>query len=159
MNTPDWSKAPEGATHWDSECGIFCNGNGFFYADETYQKLAAKAHVGWGTSRYIPRPTQWRGPQDGLPPVGMVCQAMDVTTGEWENAEVIGRRRDKTVVALTDMFDKLMYCDELRPIQSDRDRAIEEIECAINEQGCILRDLVSSSDVAEALYNAGLRKT
>jgi len=53
----DWSKAPEGATHYDTQYDFFCNESGFYDSNEMYIK---DEQCGWGTDRYIPRPTTRR---------------------------------------------------------------------------------------------------
>lgn len=57
MTDIDWSKAPEGATHWDSDCDCFCCTDGYW--DDGDWNFDQKQEA-WGTSRYIPRPAQHR---------------------------------------------------------------------------------------------------
>jgi hypothetical protein len=162
VNTPDWSKAPEVATHWDKECDIFCDENGFWYSDGRYRKLLAGVHVKWGTSRYIPRHVQWRGPQDGLPPVGT---EVEIRSGkEWYKAKVIAHGTERNAhIAILQADDWIAVrgsdAEGVRPIQSDRDRAIEEmhkiaVDACGHEAGLIPR-----INIARALYDAGYRKT
>ena len=53
MSKPDWTTAPQGATHWDTEFDGFCIYTGWWYkgifVDVDY-------HDDWGTGRYIERP-------------------------------------------------------------------------------------------------------
>jgi hypothetical protein len=68
MNKPDWTKAPEGATHWDSEFDVFCDKNGFWDGRNQYYRLG---NYCWSKSKYIPRPEFVWGVD--LPPVGTKC--------------------------------------------------------------------------------------
>ena len=54
MIKPDWTKAPEEATHWDIKHGLFCNASGWWGEDGRY--IVQSGHNGWGTDRYTPRP-------------------------------------------------------------------------------------------------------
>jgi hypothetical protein len=159
VNTPDWSKAPEVATHWDKECDIFCDENGFWYSDGRYRKLLAGVHVKWGTSRYIPRHVQWRGPQDGLPPVGMEVWAKierKLFGSEVAMlAKVIATCGAWAWCSVDDAELHTVLIEKLAPIQSDRGRAIEEMLSLDASDG----RLTSRTDFCGALYDAGYRKT
>ena len=71
LGTPDWTIAPDKATHWDSGLRRFCNQYGFF---DITGDFGRRAPVSWGTDRYVERPTGWDG--TGLPPVGMECEVV-----------------------------------------------------------------------------------
>ena len=49
MGKPDWTKAHEDATHWDSHMGRFCNKVGYFEGTGELELL---------TDRYVERPTE-----------------------------------------------------------------------------------------------------
>jgi hypothetical protein len=52
----------------------------------------------WINSVTTPRPTpQWKGPQDGLPPVGTVCR---VTSHNYSEGTVVAHLRDEAQVVL-----------------------------------------------------------
>ena len=76
MSEIDWSKAPEGATHYDRDFGFFCNSEGFWSNYNEWHPVCRQGHYAWVSDRYIPRPTkqEWEG---GLPPVG------EVVTPDW----------------------------------------------------------------------------
>jgi hypothetical protein len=81
----DWSKAPEGATHYNKVFRYFCNKDGWWanagdFVDEPNQTR-------WGTDRYIPRPQSWK--EGELPPVGIECEAWCKYRGEWEYAKIV----------------------------------------------------------------------
>lgn len=90
ISYPNWDIAPEGATHYDRDCGVFCtskqwwsSGGGMVYS--------APNQDGWGTERYIQRePKPWSGPEDGLPPVGSVCEVENpLEDGQWCKVKIL----------------------------------------------------------------------
>jgi len=69
MSNPDWTEAPDQATHYDCIADVFCTVDGWWHKNQ-YVPVENKD---WGTDRYTPRPvesatTTWDG--TGLPPVG-----------------------------------------------------------------------------------------
>ena len=53
MRNPDWTEAPDQATHYDRIADLFCTVNGWWHKNE-YVPVENKD---WGTDRYTPRPT------------------------------------------------------------------------------------------------------
>jgi len=53
MSNPDWTEAPDQATHWDEIADVFCNVNGWWHKNQ-YVPVENKQ---WGTDRYTPRPS------------------------------------------------------------------------------------------------------
>lgn len=49
----DWTKAPEGATHWDTDAEGFC-ADGIWWCIDS--DLQGEHNDEWGSDRYIPRP-------------------------------------------------------------------------------------------------------
>lgn len=89
-------------------------------------------------STLIPRPTAWRGPEDGLPPVGTVCEyhgdsPAHLTFAQWrkgDRVEVIDHRRVALsllpiVFNLRDETATACLPSVLRPLKSDKERAVE----------------------------------
>ena len=75
MSNPDWTEAPEGATHWDCIADVFCTVDGWWHKN---QYVPVKNN-NWGTDRYTPRSaesatTTWNG--TGFPPVGTKCEGV-----------------------------------------------------------------------------------
>ena len=172
MSNIDWSKAPEGATHYansntllypwhNRDTKSFYNGDAHMWIEYTSEQSFEKAILG-----AIPRPTeqpQWNG--EGWPPVGSMVEVhnhegYEVIYGH----DVIGKavkllgivtRSTGTKVAVVE-YEEAAYCFRLScifPIKSERDRQIEAIES-------IVSSVAAGSDVepiAEALYNAGCR--
>lgn len=103
MEQIDWSKAPEGATHYLPR-GVAGN-NACWYIIRDNDMAVMRASVdndGWKwrpIDRYdrkhfipaaIPRPTTWNG--KGLPPVGTVCEYDAAAQGQppyWHTVEVV----------------------------------------------------------------------
>ena len=170
MSEIDWSKAPEGATHFDpsDDQGMpwmkFDNGRWYAFdggwlgplgADDEFIKDNAGAHC-------IPRPTQWRGPEDGLPPVGTVCEAdADTRPGGYEPCLVVWHDPAPDddchpVLALfksrhATKFDEPEWCSDFRPLKSDKDRAIDAAVAAT-----ILKDGPRIRAALSDIYDAGL---
>jgi len=75
MSNPDWTEAPDQATHYDCSADVFCNVNGWWNKNQ----YAPVENKDWGTDRYTPRPTEpaptaWDG--TGFPPVGTECEVV-----------------------------------------------------------------------------------
>lgn len=72
-----------------------------------------------------PDAKQWRGPQDGLPPVGTTCEYM--TLRRWNWCQVVAHDRGLAVVRTDSGHYHLrgLPADTFRPIHSDRERVIE----------------------------------
>lgn len=103
-------------------------------------------------------PPTWGG--EGLPPVGCECEVMYCE--KWQRCEIIAhfKQRASMVAAFTvdvgdgaKMFDAFVS-DCFRPIRSEEDKAVEEMEKVFREaESANLRGLM------RALYRAGYRKT
>ena len=76
MSKPDWTEAPEGATHWDTRGAVWCKHLCFWY----YGRWNYEVEIHDLTKdRHTPRPvepatTAWDG--TGLPPVGTECEVV-----------------------------------------------------------------------------------
>lgn len=172
MNTPDWSKAPIDATHYgNTSSGTVCyykireRGYQYMYEDEIYGYWRDGKNGEPSHKPIIPRPTQWQGPQDGLPPVGMVCE-YDDSSGSFRKGEVLCHIKGNIghTIALIQYpeggYDANSDPKRFRPIQSDRDRAIEEMFDIVCGKVTITKEQWSEAKpIAYALYDAGFRKT
>ncbi|MFU5504484.1 hypothetical protein ACM7V1_29335 [Pseudomonas aeruginosa] len=167
----DWSKAPEGATHWEPRSDKY---------REAWMKNAADKWFFWGSRReawieesgisaereatFEARPQEaWDG--KGLPPVGTVC--------EWHESDGWAYTESK-VAAYTD--DGLFVCMqkpgrrpevlridncEFRPIRTPEQIAAEEREKAISEMLYIYNGAywpMTSKQFCEILFDAGYRR-
>ena len=162
MSEIDWSKAPEGATHWGP--GVYVNW--YKKSDKDEWMFFDSGSVAWeedcnGTrwceANLIARPVQWRGPQDGLPPVGMEVEGD--CRGVRKNCKVVAIVNDVNGEWAIVQFDddwKVCRTFELLPIQSERDKTIAEIaEVLVQHE----REHGQYATVvaAAALYDAGCR--
>jgi hypothetical protein len=149
--TIDWSEAPEGATHYDPTVWYRKKGSAweYYYGGE------------WRTSdnepdyneRLTPLPVVvWRGPQDGLPPVGTEVEAESGYS--WKRGTVVARVWEAcfgdTAIIQCKGYWVSRRADGIRPIKTERERAIEEM----------LKDMPDdiNAALAAALYDAGYRK-
>jgi hypothetical protein len=58
MRKPDWTEAPESATHWDLQFGAFCDEQGHWFNRGNF--IISRRQVNSDTKRYIERPPQHR---------------------------------------------------------------------------------------------------
>jgi hypothetical protein len=130
MSNPDWTQAPTEATHYDTYADCFCDVNGWWRM-ERYQLL--KNQNEWGTSRYVPRPTEpvqsdW---VDGWPPVGWQGEVSWQSKADWFACMVIP---DGSVVVQGSagtwnvVSDLKEYDYEFREVQSEQDAERADLE-------------------------------
>lgn len=164
----DWSKAPEGATHFAPQ-GKGLDARWF---DMDKKRVRVFHNDQWedinfwaGRTDLIPKPAlaEWTG--EGLPPVGMVCECHlpgELTNNySWVEAKVIWHN-GPTECAVVRSTSKLAWCDEFRPIRTPEQIAAEKREVAIQKMLAECPYPGSHDGVArlytEALYDAGYRK-
>ena len=169
MKNIDWSKAPEGATHATKECSSWYrnnNGTWYFYHESNRGWVLSECSEEWREVHLIARPAvvAWRGPQDGLPPVGTVFE-FSLTGHAW----------DRRVMLFSDEFTCLMAhpqnlasrwhykssdpAMQFRPVPSEREMVIDEMVADVKQAFCAqVYGGEVSKIVAEALYDAGYRK-
>lgn len=141
-NEIDWSKAPEGAEYFAPEHGGWSEG-WYRLRNERWE-----FHLG-GIDRWdavatedvnkkrplIPRPTEWRGPEDGLPPVGTVCEVRGLD-GEWVQCTIVAHVEEggdpEAVYQTSDGWDWNPSPYAFRPLKSDKERAVD---AAMNRAG------------------------
>lgn len=174
MEQIDWSKAPEGATHWepdsdDFEPSFMRKRNGVwecFWPDEW---IDARIDDEGRVERFIPRPTTWNG--DGLPPVGTVCE---VDHYGWRPCEVFAHKTEGegggTDVLFSSTRDDGLptwnwYDDpaRFRPLHTPEQIAAEEREKTVNEMWmCVYEETPQHTALLKKacadLYDAGYRK-
>ena len=100
----------------------------------------------------------WRGPEDGLPPVGTYCQALfeDESTfdgGEWFDAYIVGVCKDGNTVAELLNEGVFVVSHKFRPIRTEEEKAVGEM-IDIACKACA----TTSAEFAQSLYRAGYRK-
>ena len=157
----DWSKAPEGATHYyQATEEWYLAGDGC--VPRVWAGMWCKAfQFAQREHECIKRPTtpSWSG--EGRPPVGVVCEANFV--GEWKRFEM--RYYGEAYVVFKTAFEvqRARYdfdtCGvKFRPVRTPEQIAADEREAAVN--GMLCYDALGGSrrGLAEALYDAGYRK-
>lgn len=169
----DWSKAPEGCI------GVFTTKlsigyRPFFVITKRYSDYGAQAgcsgqdsegneyHVFEKYWDYHEKPASWSG--EGLPPVGVVCEANFV--GEWKRFEMRYYGEAHVVFKTAFEVQRARYdfdtCGvKFRPIRTPEQIAADEREAACEEMLEIAKSRRPDPDVYEAiatLYDAGFRK-
>ncbi|HHM6439553.1 TPA: hypothetical protein ACRL36_002892 [Pseudomonas aeruginosa] len=166
----DWSKAPEGATHWEpaghefSEGWMLKEGNDWFYWCKVSQKWFYD-HTSCDVSAereatFEARPQDaWDG--QGLPPVGTVCEIKHRDIG-WVRCEIVAHKS----FSCGGLTHAIAWIDEytldqskgvrFRPIRTPEQIAAEEREKAIEEM-CFAEETLTVKQ-AKALYDAGYRR-
>lgn len=159
----DWSKAPEGATHFNVSNLMFYRATGpnLEYWNSTVSKWKEAQGRIEEYASIVPRYANWNGAS--LPPVGTVCE-VDYCE-QWHQCEIIAnfQQRAGMVAAFTvDMGDGAKALDAFgseyfRPIRTPEQIAAEERERAVAEMKRIWTEAENSQFYA--LYDAGYRKT
>lgn len=166
----DWSKAPDGATHYDvadSRISSFMKlegGSWFFWPP-------ASSNPVWTFWRpdtvdveaMIPRPAAetWNG--EGLPPVGTVCEWRPNQDG-WVQVEILGHDGEETWFrrAGQSISETCLRMAFFRPIRTPEQIAAAEREKSIQQMidnTNILTGIMSDRRIMAAqLYDAGYRK-
>ena len=139
----DWSKAPEGATHYvvgsihpfEKRVGD----DWFYYVGGAWARIYRKGddRITSSALAVVPRRTtpSWSG--EGLPPAGVVCEMH--YCGEWEKTEIlcIGVKHVfiRQIAVTGEAFEcslNLSAC-QFRPIRTPEQIAADEREAAIKE--------------------------
>lgn len=169
MKQIDWSKAPEGATHYQPQQQAFYADMGcekwMIWARNLSGLLCWQPSTGSVRDCLIPAPSEaaWTG--EGLPPVGTVCEVMD-DAGCWRRAEVrmhgIDRGRE---IAICQADDVMLWCRDgvhCRPLRTpeqlaaaERDRIIHQMLDDLNPVG---HTPGYTYQLVNCLYDAGYRK-
>jgi len=168
MSKPDWTEAPDDATHWDTVRDFFCSYAGYWYKGVLFD---VNYHIDWNTDRYTPRPvepatTTWDG--TGLPPVGSDQTVFVPSTAisavgamnsdsRWE---VVAHRGDSVVVCIDEYgrgeyrasMVPARYCRHI-PTQAQIDRT--QLVKTLNQ----LRGETDMGVIADAIIEMGFRIT
>lgn len=166
MKEVDWSKAPEGATHYNAACPhpwlkdvpvSFYYGGWIEYSSNEY----AMEHL----RDAVKRPQGWDG--SGVPPVGTVCE-YQLNGGAWFKCKIIYTLSgtDDCFVAWCDhlstdqflTFSSKRYKLQLRKIKTPEQIAEEEKSKAIDEMNDLILGWGVEKRMLAVLYDAGYRK-
>jgi len=183
MTEPDWKTAPDGATHCipvetapKHKAKWYKKENGeWYYFSDSRRQWEESCNSSWFFNTLIDKPlapiefgavpdSAWHETGD-LPPVGVECEAY------WENDDHPQWVKWTTLAisklgVYVDFGDEKDWYDfsspnhklpsKFRPLQPDRDKAIEVISDFI--RGQMVCEQVDSDACAMALYDAGYRK-
>ena len=163
-NKIDWSKAPEGATHytpkgtgvyaafWRKHCGEWKDAWVIEGQDGSVVHYKGPSSPSF-ESLAVERTTtpSWSG--EGLPPVGADIEVLHELYG-WIGARVVGQDGEAAIVRTNDGYAGV-FPHQMRPIRTPEQIAAEEREAAILG---IYQTICISRAQAEAIYDAGYRK-
>ncbi|HHF0618061.1 TPA: hypothetical protein ACPH2G_004579 [Pseudomonas aeruginosa] len=167
----DWSKAPEGATHWETtgpefhEGWMKKEGNKWFYWGRGSEKwLHTPRYCNVSAEReatFEARPQEaWDG--QGLPPVGVECEYRHMIWPEYRRCE-IRYISDESLVAYNDAQEQFYRtCDMLfRRIRTPEQIAADERRKSIIHLANLLIDSrghCNEYSQAKAIFDAGYRR-
>lgn len=163
MSEIDWSKAPEGSTHWmpasrEWEAGFWKREGeaNYFFEDGEWKCSRAEP---FGHPSLVKRPAtpQWNG--DGLPPLGTCIEWLSAQYG-WLGGRVVGHDGMVTVVSHNDGYTGC-HAHEVRPIRTPEQIAAEEREKAVSQMAVVALagdNQLITKVYLERLYDAGYRK-
>lgn len=163
----DWTKAPEGATHFDPEdnsesCWMMEIGKRAwaFYDTECWVSIDY-SEVAHDIKNYIPRPAkpaapEWNG--EGLPPVGCECELK--RGDEWVPVKITGKGERVTVFRKLESFMEYITeaeAHEFRSLRTAEQRQREELVTAAI-QACPYPGSETTKIDVWALMDAGFLK-
>lgn len=162
MSNVDWSKAPEGATHWMPESHEWQEGfwkregeANYFFDRGEWAFSGAKP---FGHPSLVKRPAtpQWSG--EGLPPVGAVVEWFSPVYG-WLGGRVVGHDGTVAVISHNDGYTGC-HPHEVRPIRTAEQLAAEARERAVEEMWIVYWQphAATAKEGLGLLYDAGYRK-
>ncbi|CAI8909061.1 MULTISPECIES: hypothetical protein [Pseudomonas syringae group] len=180
--TIDWSKAPEGATHWDK--GLEGAVAGWMRLDEGqwywWPVDGAQCERKWfacltpkqpKSDKYIARPSGWNG--EGLPPVGTEVEVhrgkcVWIEKDEWQigkTAKVMSSFENSLELGMAAIQFESGHCECilaecLRPIRTAEQIEADQKKQEVKELMIILGSVESAAykDIAIAIQQANFRK-
>lgn len=168
----DWSKAPEGATHWEPTGPEFHEGwmkeegeKWFWWSEGTKEWVETFSVPAKRKATFQARPQEtWDG--RGLPPVGTVCEVKHRDIG-WVRCEIVAHKS----FSCGGLTHAIAWIDEntldqsqglrFRQLRTPEQIAAEERSKECDRIFAILSSVEregNRSDMAEALYDAGYRR-
>ena len=169
----DWSKAPEGATHYHPmTCQVGGGVSDHWFKPGFFCVVGFESN-GWvpdisplqDRSGYIAKLEDWKG--EGLPPVGTVCEAQDWVNGDtpsWRQTKVIAHHLGFAVETSSadgdDVEVGVCAAGDFRPIRTPEQIKAEERETELNRMVATVSMLDKgwARKVCAGLYDAGYRK-
>ncbi len=131
-----WSKAPEGATHWDASPGrtgsfMKVGEDGVYFWPPTSDTPRWCHWSGEPDEHFIPRPMAWNG--EGYPPDGIDCEYLDDETQQWLPGEILARRNGAWIIYGNNYEVDIFTLESIRPRRTPEQIAAEEREKARDE--------------------------
>ena len=162
----DWSKAPEGATHYNAECEYpWLRGVPASYYDGGWIEYKSDDPLWEGHFFNAVKRPGWDG--SGVPPVGTVCEYR-LNDGAWFTCKIVYMLSgtDDSFVAYCDHLgiDQFLtfisdhYKLQLRKIKTPEQIAAEERQQVIDEMLDFVVPCITYRNLIGALYDAGYRK-
>lgn len=163
----DWSKAPEGATHFSPVFKTFdplwaklgSNGKFQYMPIDCSRAWYDGAQPCFGET-YIERAESWAG--TGLPPVGQKCEIISDDTGEWIQGVILVHCRDEGKDLAILQGDDVVWmgeAHEFRPLRTKEQIEAEERERIVSEMYMLFYSKPDTGKEAMyRLYDAGYRK-
>jgi hypothetical protein len=172
MSDIDWSKAPEGATHYNIITRMFymlTGGESFLWNYDEWADSAWTTSEVKESSKFIPRPTKPAAPEwEGkLPPAGIECQAWDYVTHQWTKCKTLDAKTMSGEMACATIeekghFGKVFWGLKFRPIRTQAERDREDLaECVAKTATLTLGKVMEEwqyDAIADAILSAGWRK-
>lgn len=164
----DWSKAPEGATHyvpapndlhhpiWLKMDGQTVLNAGYIGHDHWAHTYTRGSQPCTDLSNAIARPTtpSWSG--EGMASVGADIEVKHELYG-WIGARVVGQDGEASIVRTNDGYAGV-FPHQMRPIRTSEQIAADEREAAVDEMHKLYMEGAKHSGGLYALYDAGYRK-
>ena len=145
MTIPDWTEAPEGATHWDEIADCFCDDGGWWHK----YKYVPVENVAWGTDRYTPRPAhEWE------PIVGESCQVIELP-GTYIKCEILANRHGDYIYYVPEKHGfGMLAAGAFRPARTQAQIEREELEFIIS--GALLFG-IATEEIVNCIIEKGYR--
>lgn len=134
-----------------------------FYYGETRNHLYPReeyyTRTQWQAARdELTARKEWRGPEDGLPPVGIECSILGTESGSWADG-VIDYIDSRHCIwhwsgEKTTMHNHVVRM-QFRPFRTEEDKAVEDM-LALDCDPC--EGMLSREDFCRRLYQHGFRK-
>jgi hypothetical protein len=156
----DWSKAPEGATHYAGGTNPWHNKNTKSFYSEDHQCWIEYHNVKYFDqflARATPRPTEqpaWSG--KGFPPVGAEVEYCVADCEQWGKGKILVYGLRCVCVLKYHDNKPYSYCIseiDFRPIKTERDQQIDALSAILEH----FPYCVTNNQIAAALYDKGVR--
>jgi hypothetical protein len=101
-------------------------------------------------------PTTWRGPEDGLPPVGTVCAVLNSTLGspKWERCTILYSGKKRVMYDSESCEERVAFIEDLkfRKARTPEQIKAEQREKAVAKLAAVIRDSGSEGPEVLAAY-------